>query len=189
LRSRGAAALVKKSSAALGIAIRSGQNPRVPVTQENCVKQLVVFVLLIGLGACSTGKPEEGRAQVQSGAPGPVVGSAAPGAPSTGGSAPSTGGAPSAGAVDPAGSSPTGELAATIGCATQVNLVCDDGFRDGCTGGLTAVHVCVAADAKAGPPCAQEVALACPAGQIDACLRSPPLANHHVCMVVPKPTP
>jgi hypothetical protein len=152
------------------------------------VKQLVVFVLLIGLAACSTGKPEEGRASVQSGTPGPVVGSATPTPGTTAPAAPAGGSAPG-GAVDPAGSSPTGELAATIGCASQVNLVCDDGFRDGCAGGLTAVHVCVPADAKAGPPCAQEIALTCPTGQVDACLRNPPLANHHVCVVVPRPTP
>jgi hypothetical protein len=155
------------------------------------VNQLAI-VLLIGLAACTTGKPEEGRASVQSGTP--AVGSAAPGAPSPGSpTAPAPAGGtttPAPGAADPAGgSSPTGELAATIGCATQVNLVCDAGFKDGCTGGLTAVHVCVAADAKAGAPCAQEVALTCPAGQIDACLRNPPLANHHVCVVVPKPAP
>lgn len=144
----------------------------------------LVIISLIGLAACSTGKPEEGRASVQSGTP--AVGSAAPGAPSPTPSAPATPG----GGADPAGgSSPTGELAATIGCATQVDLVCDAGFKDGCTGGLTAVHVCVPADAKTGAPCAQEVALACPAGQIDACLRNPPLANHHVCVVVPRPAP
>jgi hypothetical protein len=154
------------------------------------VNQLVVIVSLIGLAACSTGRPEEGRASVQRGTPGPVVGSAAPATPGAPAAGTGSTGSPSTPTPpDPAGSSPTGELAATIGCATAVDLVCDAGFRDGCTGGLTAVHVCVAADAKSGPPCAQEIALTCPTGQVDACLRNPPLANHHVCVVVPKPAP
>ncbi|HMG52593.1 MAG TPA: hypothetical protein VK601_03905, partial [Kofleriaceae bacterium] len=63
------------------------------------------------------------------------------------------------------------------------------GQVDGCTGGLTSVHACVAADAKGGTPCAQGAALTCPTGQIDACTYTPPYASNHVCIVVPRPTP
>lgn len=164
------------------------------------MNKLAVIVLLIGLGACSSKKPEEGKEPAQGGNSGPVVGSAAGGAasaPSMGNAAsPAAGsaaGAPSAapGAAGdtarPAAPDSSGGSPAAVGCATATTLVCDAGQRDGCTGGLTAVHVCVAADAKAGAPCAQEVALKCPDGQVDACLRNPPLANHHVCVIVPKP--
>jgi hypothetical protein len=74
-------------------------------------------------------------------------------------------------------------------CATATTLHCDAGQVDGCTGGLTSVHLCVAGDAKGGTPCAQGAALTCPTGQIDACSYKPPYASNHICVVVPKPTP
>jgi hypothetical protein len=149
------------------------------------------FVLLIGLAACSSKKPEEG--QVQAGRSIPVVGAVPGAATSTASGAPGSGAATGSAAMGSAES--TGSAAApappddraSVGCATAITLTCAAGQRDGCTGGLTAVHVCVADGAKAGPPCVQKVALTCPEGQADACLRSPPLANHHVCVVVPKP--
>jgi hypothetical protein len=80
---------------------------------------------------------------------------------------------------------------AGVPCAQEVALVCGDGFADGCGGGKTTVHACVAADASAGAPCAQEIALQCPDGQIDACLNTPAAAENHICIVkgdVPAPS-
>jgi hypothetical protein len=158
------------------------------------VNKLAVIVLLVGLAACSKKKPEEGREPAQTASPGAVVGSAAPAAPApnpgaasgstpTGSAAPaatgSTGGAATGGAARPA----------SVGCATATTLACDAGQSDGCTGGLTTVHLCVAKDTKAGSPCAQQPAATCPAGQVDACLHDPPQSNNHVCVIVAKPTP
>ena len=151
------------------------------------MNKLAVIVLLAGLAGCSRSKPQENRETAPSATPGTVLGGgAAPNANpgSASGSAPgsagSAGSAESGGAAAPA--------AGPVGCATPTTLTCEAGQRDGCTGGLTAVHVCVAGDAKAGPPCAQELALKCPDGQVDACLRNPPLATSHVCVfaVIPK---
>jgi hypothetical protein len=33
-----------------------------------------------------------------------------------------------------------------------------------------------------GTPCSQEIALECPEGQIDACLKSPPEGDTHTCV-------
>ena len=33
-----------------------------------------------------------------------------------------------------------------------------------------------------GQPCAQEIAMECPEGQIDACLKSPPEGDTHTCV-------
>ena len=129
------------------------------------MNKLAVPVLLIALAACSKKKDEEGREPVQTAAPGAMIGSAAPGAPSAPAGHAATGGAATGGAAE--GSGGAGP-APSIGCATAVALTCDAGQVDGCAGGLTAVHVCVAKDAKAGPPCAQELALNCPSGQVDA---------------------
>ena len=158
------------------------------------MNKLAVIVLLVGLAACSRKKPEEGREPAQTAAPGAVVGSAAPGAsvPAAGGTAAggtAAGGAAAGGAT--AGSATPGGAASSsnVACATATALTCEADQRDGCAGGLTSVHVCVAKDAKAGPPCAQELALACPAGQVDACLHDPPQATNHACVIVPKSTP
>lgn len=151
------------------------------------MRNLAVIVLLAGLAACSRKKPEEGREPAQTAAPGAVVGNAAPAAPAPApGNAGSAGSAAAAGAGSVAGQSAN---APAVACATASSLVCGAGQHDGCTGGLTSVHVCVADDAKAGPPCAQETAQACPPGQADACLHAPPLATNHVCVIAPKPTP
>ncbi|HET7501918.1 MAG TPA: hypothetical protein VFK02_12965 [Kofleriaceae bacterium] len=138
------------------------------------MNKLAVIVLLVGLSACSKKKPEEGREPAQSATPAPVVGSASatPAAP-----------AAPAGSAAPAPAAP-----ADVACATATTLTCDTGQHDGCTDGLTTVHVCVPGDAKAGPPCAQP-APACPSGQIDACLHDPPRSINHVCVVVPRATP
>jgi len=145
---------------------------------ENRVNKLAVIVLLAGIAACSNKKPEEGGEPAQTGAPGAVVGSAV--APAGAGGGAASGSAPAAGAKAPEGGAP-----ASVGCANAASLVCGTDQVDGCSCGLTAVHVCVAKDAKAGPPCAQELALSCPAGQVDACLHSPPQANNHLCVVAP----
>lgn len=156
------------------------------------MNKLAVIVLLAGLAACSDKRPEEGRAPMQ--AAGPVIGSAAPGAPAPapgeGSQVPGSAGSAAPGSAAP-GSAATGSAAGSWGmaCATGAALACDAGQRDGCDGGLTSVHVCVAKDAKAGPPCAQEIALTCPTGQVDACLQAPPQANNHVCVIVPAPAP
>jgi hypothetical protein len=145
------------------------------------VNKLAVIVLLVGLAACSKKKTEEGREPVQTATPSSVIGSAAPAAPAP---------APAMGS-GAAGSAAAGSAVATasVGCATTSSLVCGADQSDGCTGGLTAVHVCVAKDAKAGAPCAQGPALACPSGQTDACLHDPPQATNHVCVIAAKSTP
>jgi len=74
-----------------------------------------------------------------------------------------------------------GSGAATSGCAREIAIRCANGV-DGCDSGRTTEHVCVPLDATAGPPCEQELALACPAGQIDACLRTPRAAALHICI-------
>ncbi len=33
-----------------------------------------------------------------------------------------------------------------------------------------------------GPPCEQEIAMVCPEGQIDGCLRTPAVSARHVCV-------
>jgi hypothetical protein len=151
------------------------------------VNKLAVIVMLVGLAACSKKKDEEGREPAQTAAPGPAVGGPASGAPAPG---PATG---SAGATVGSAAPASAASSYGVGCATATAqvpaLVCDAGLVDGCTGGLTSVHACVAKDAKAGPPCAQGPALTCPAGQADACVHEPPQASNHVCVAVPKPTP
>lgn len=155
------------------------------------------IVMFVGLAACTSKKPEEGKEPLQqpppaapapgSGAataPGTSAGSSAPGG-SAGSAAPTTPEAAPGGAAG-AGSAPP---PAPVACATQVALHCDAGQTDGCTGGLTSVHLCVATGAKPGEPCAQGAALTCPTGQIDACTYTPPYASNHVCVVVPRPTP
>ncbi|MGE0872005.1 MAG: hypothetical protein AB7P03_25830 [Kofleriaceae bacterium] len=69
-----------------------------------------------------------------------------------------------------------------VPCANDVQLQCTSGV-DGCTDNKTTVHVCIAADAVAGPACSQEIALECPDGQIDACLLSPAAGENHICVM------
>jgi hypothetical protein len=146
------------------------------------VNKLAVLVLLVGLAACSRKKPEEGREPAQTAAPGAVVGSAAPGPAAPAGAA--------SGSAATGGTAPEAARAAPdVGCATTTTLACGADQVDGCASGLTAVHVCVAKDAKAGPPCAQPQAPSCPSGQVDACLHDPPQATTHLCVVVAKSAP
>jgi hypothetical protein len=77
---------------------------------------------------------------------------------------------------------------AGVPCAQEIQIVCGEGYVDGCGGNKTTVHVCVDATANAGPPCAQEIALQCPDGQIDACLSTPAAGENHICMVKPNAT-
>lgn len=72
---------------------------------------------------------------------------------------------------------------AGVPCEQEIARVCENGMVDGCAGGKTTVHVCVAPDAEAGPPCEQEIAKVCPDGQIDACLQTPASAATHICVV------
>ena len=146
------------------------------------MNKLAVLVLLVGVAACSSKKPEENHEAPQTPAPGAVVG--VPVAPSAAGAAPS--GAAAGGSASPAKGP---DAPGTVGCATATSLTCGADQVDGCAGGLTSVHVCVAKDAKAGPPCAQELALTCPDGQVDACLHNPPQATNHLCVASPKATP
>ncbi len=71
---------------------------------------------------------------------------------------------------------------AGVPCEQEIAAVCADGMVDGCGGGLTTVHACVAAGATAGPPCEQEIAQVCPDGQIDACLQTPMASANHICV-------
>jgi hypothetical protein len=151
------------------------------------VHKLLVFVIVsfVGLAACNNKKPEEGKEPLQpAAAPVPAPAGGTP-APSAAAASPA-----SASAVTPSAAPAGGATAPSpVACATAATPACDAGQVDGCTGGLTAVHLCVARDAKAGSPCAQGAALACPTGQIDACTYTPPYASNHICVVVPKPTP
>ena len=85
---------------------------------------------------------------------------------------------PSPGNPDIAQTSPA---SSGVSCAQEVALECPNGV-DGCTTGKTSVHACVSTTAQAGPSCSQEIALECPAGEIDACLLSPPAATNHICI-------
>lgn len=152
------------------------------------MNKIFLIVLCVGLAACTKKKEEEGREPVQTApAPGPAAsagGSAA--APGQGATPAGTSAAEAARPPSGGATTPTPEA-----CATPSKLSCAAGQVDGCTGGLTSVHVCVAADAKAGSPCAQGAALTCPndMDMIDACGFAPPYASNHVCVVVPKPAP
>jgi hypothetical protein len=162
--------------------------------QENRVTKIVsikrrstksLWILaFVGLAACSQSKKEhEGtqpaRVPNLPASPAPAPGAAAAPSASPAGTAVAEANAPAGRATMPA----------PAACATQTAVACDAGLVDGCTGGLTSVHVCVAADAKAGAPCAQGAALTCPTGQVDACTYAPPYASTHVCVVVPKAAP
>ncbi|HEX3477848.1 MAG TPA: hypothetical protein VHT91_22655 [Kofleriaceae bacterium] len=146
------------------------------------MNKIVLIVLCVGLAACNKKKEEEGREPVQTApTPGP------PSAGSAAGSAEVPAGTAAVEAARPASggaTTPTPEA-----CATASKLACAAGQVDGCTGGLTSVHACVASDAKPGSPCAQGPALTCPNEMIDACVYAPPYASNHVCVVVPKPAP
>ncbi|HSJ99922.1 MAG TPA: hypothetical protein VK932_01730 [Kofleriaceae bacterium] len=86
------------------------------------------------------------------------------------------------GSAPPASSPPsTGEPPSTGGCAQEIAIRCANGV-DGCIDGRTTEHVCVPADATLGPSCELEIAMVCPEGQIDGCLRTPPVSARHVCV-------
>ena len=154
--------------------------------------KIFAIVMFAGLAACSSKKPEEGKEPLvaapagPAAAPGASAGSAAGG--SAGSATPATAEAPTGGAAGPGSATPPSP-SSPVACATRVELHCDTGQTDGCTGGLTSVHLCVAAGAKPGEPCAQGAALTCQAGQRDACTYTPPYASNHLCVVVPRPTP
>ena len=156
------------------------------------MNKFLLIVLFVGLAACNKKKEEEGREPVQA-APSPTAPALAPpsgGATGSGeaaGQAGTPAGTMTAEAARPASGGAT--IPAPEACATASKLACAAGQVDGCTGGLTSVHVCVASDAKGGTPCAQGAALTCPDGLIDACGFAPPYASNHICVVVPKPSP
>jgi hypothetical protein len=96
--------------------------------------------------------------------------------------------------VSSEGASAAAPVAITpVGCEMEIALECSDGFVDGCllkhpseqSKPLTSHHVCVArAEAKGGPPCAQDIARECPQGQRDACLVTPRLSDLHICVTI-----
>jgi hypothetical protein len=92
-----------------------------------------------------------------------------------GGSSPPAASPPSTGEPAP------GEPANIGGCAKEIAIRCANGV-DGCIGGKTTEHVCVPDDATPGPSCELELAMVCPEGQIDGCLRTPPVSARHVCV-------
>jgi len=153
------------------------------------VTRICTIVLCIGLAACmNKKKDEEGKEPLSP----PASAAPAAGSPGAAGSA-ATASAPvgtqsaeaaAAGTAGGGATTPTPEA-----CATPTALRCETGQIDGCSGGLTSVHLCVAGDAKGGAPCAQGAALTCPTGQIDACSYKPPYASNHICVVVPRPAP
>ena len=77
---------------------------------------------------------------------------------------------------------PTKTASAGVPCTDEIALDCPNGV-DGCVGGKTTVHVCVAADATPANSCTEENALVCPEGQIDACLQTPQSATNHICVM------
>jgi hypothetical protein len=168
-----------------GIAGWTGQNPAVAELQEHCVNKICLIALCVGLVACTNKKKEEEGREPVAAAPQPGA------APSAGAASPGQAAAPAGTAAVEAARPASG--GATIptpeACAAPSKLACAAGQADGCTGGLTSVHVCIPSDAKAGTPCAQGAALSCPNGMIDACTFAPPYASNHVCVVVPRPTP
>ncbi|HEY0475871.1 MAG TPA: hypothetical protein VGD37_00020 [Kofleriaceae bacterium] len=153
--------------------------------------KIAMIVSFVGLAACNNKKPEEGKEPLQStAAPAPAAGAPAAGAAAAGSAATAgAAAAPAGGAAVGGGAAGGATTPSPVACATTTALRCDLGQTDGCTGGLTSVHLCVAGDAKAGTPCAQGAALTCPTGQVDACTYTPPYASNHVCVVVPRPTP
>lgn len=149
------------------------------------MNKIALIVLCIGLTACNKKKEEEGREPVQAApAPGPASAAGSAAAPGQAAAPAGTSAVEAARPASGGATTPTPEA-----CAAPSKLACAAGQVDGCTGGLTSVHVCVAADAKPGSPCAQGAALTCPSEMIDACGYSPPYASSHVCVVVPKPAP
>jgi len=149
------------------------------------VNKIALIVLCVGLAACNKKKEEEGKEPVQTApTPGPASAGGSAEAP---GSAAVPAGTAAVEAARPASGGAT--IPTPEACATPSKLTCAAGQVDGCTGGLTSVHACVAADAKLGSPCAQGAALTCPNDRIDACGFAPPYASNHVCVVVPKPAP
>lgn len=153
--------------------------------------KIAMIVSFVGLAACNNKKPEEGKEPLQStAAPAPAAGAPAAGAAAAGSAATAgAAAAPAGGAAVGGGAAGGATTPSPVACATAAAMHCDAGQTDGCTGGLTSVHLCVAGDAKAGTPCAQGAALTCPTGQVDACTYTPPYASNHVCVVVPRPTP
>jgi len=151
------------------------------------VNRICVIALCVSLAACmNKKKDEEGKEPLTLPAAAAPAGSAAAAGSAAPASAPAgtmTAEATSAG-TSAGATTPTPEA-----CATPSALHCETGHIDGCNGGLTSVHLCVAGDAKAGAPCAQGAALSCPTGQTDACSYKPPYASNHICVVVPRPTP
>jgi len=153
--------------------------------QENRLTKLALIVLCVGLVACNKKKEEEGKEPLQAQAP--LTGPAGPATGAGGGSAVTPAGTAAAEAAP--GGAGGATTPAPVACATAAAPPCAAGQVDGCTGGLTSVHACVASDAKGGTPCGQGAALSCPTGQIDACTYTPPYASNHICIVVPRPTP
>ncbi len=158
------------------------------------MNKIFLIALCVGLMACTNRKKEEeGKEPVQTApVPAPAAGAASSGAASgaagsASGPAATPAGTAAAEAARPASGGAT--IPTPDACATPSKLSCAAGQVDGCTGGLTSVHVCVPSDAKAGAPCAQGAALTCPNDLIDACGFAPPYASNHVCVVVPKPAP
>lgn len=148
----------------------------------------IVFigVLFAGLAGCDHKKEQEGKEPLN---PPPVAAPAPTAPPAASPGSPSAAPGSAASAEAAPGSAANAPASAPVGCATASTLRCEAGQTDGCAGGLTAVHVCVAADAKPGSPCAEGGALTCPTGQIDACHYAPPYASNHICVFVPRPAP
>lgn len=154
--------------------------------------KLCVIVLSIGLAACANKKRDEEGKEPLSPPPAAATSTAPATPPAAAGGTAAPAAAPAAaetGSTPAAVSGGGATTPAPVACATATTLRCDAGQVDGCTGGLTSVHLCVASDAKAGSPCAQGAALTCPTGQVDACTYTPPYASTHVCVAVPKPAP
>ena len=159
----------------------------------NRLNKLLLIGLCVGLAACSKKKEEEGREPVQAAPvqPPPAAGGTATPGSEPVGSGSAVAGVPAGTAAAEAAHAPSGGATTPTpdACATPSKLACPAGQVDGCTGGLTSVHACVASDAKPGAPCAQGPALTCANDAIDACGFAPPYASNHVCVVVPKPSP
>jgi hypothetical protein len=74
-----------------------------------------------------------------------------------------------------------------VPCSAELALACPGEAPDGCLDNRTEFHVCAPAGEAAGPPCEQEIAKVCDAGQIDACVATPRFAANHICVFSPEP--
>lgn len=78
--------------------------------------------------------------------------------------------------VPPAAASPR------ISCEAEIEILCPDGYENGCGGGRTTAMACVKKGAIAVASCDAEIALRCPAGEVNSCFAKPPYGDKQICV-------